>query len=62
MEAHEAEVIKFTTTRDGAFRVTLDFSSSNKLLGHFLSDKAVDNKTLKMVFLDDAVSLEVGEK
>ena len=51
-ELIEAEIIKFQTTKDGAFRITLDICSSNKNLGHYLADKAVDAKCIEFIIID----------
>ena len=48
----EAEIIKAQTTRDGAFRITLDIQNFNKDVAHYLMDRAVDNECLTFVIID----------
>lgn len=60
MECYEAEIIKVSTTKDGAFRVILDFPNFKRQVGHYLADCAIDNKTVNIVFIDNATHQEIG--
>ena len=60
MDSYEAEIIKVSTTKDGAFRVILDFPNFKREVGHYLADCAIDNQTVTIVFLNNADSQEIG--
>lgn len=51
----EAEVVRVSTTSNGAFRITLDIPSYSKKAANYLSAKSVDNETVRLVVIDDTV-------